>query len=48
MASFTVQGKSKLREGGIKLGFPLDCHYNVVYLEFKLLLKSCILSCGKT
>ena len=22
----TVQGKSKLMEGGTKLGFPLDCH----------------------
>ena len=22
----TVQGKSKLMEGGIKLGYPLDCH----------------------
>ena len=22
----TVQGKSKLMEGGIRLGFPLDCH----------------------
>ena len=25
-SNVTVQGKSKLMEGGTKLGFPLDCH----------------------
>ena len=26
IVNVTVQGKSKLMEGGTKLGFPLDCH----------------------
>ena len=30
--NMTLQGKSKLMEGGTKLRFPLDCHFLLMFL----------------